>query len=249
MAASILDHRLISQRYFFPRRDCPDAVTNVAVDGAVLGCYVKAPHPDGPVLLHFHGNGEVVADYIPDWVNAFVDRGINVFLAEYRGYGASTGSPTMVTMLDDATPIFEAAAQISDQVFVYGRSVGSIYAIELVRRHPRVAGLILESSIADPLERILLRVSPAELGATADEVVAEAARTLNHKKKMESYPGPVLVFHARHDHLIDVTHGERLAAWADQRAEFVCFDRGDHNSILAFNGLEIVERVVGFVRG
>ena len=241
----MFDHHLITERYFFPRPDYPEPLTTVSVDGATLGCYVKAPHAAAPILVHFHGNGEVVADYVPDWVDAFVDRGINVFLAEFRGYGASTGVPALATMLDDVTPIFEAAAKVSDRVIVYGRSVGSIYAIELAKRHPEIAGLVLESSIADPLERIIMRVSPEELGASHDEVLAEIARVLDHKAKIEAFGGPVLVFHARYD-LLNVSHGERLARWAGENGEFVCFERGDHNTVMAFNHAEIVSRVVAF---
>ena len=247
MTTSILDHPVISERYFFPRSDFLDCPTNVAVDGAVLGCYVRAPHQNGPLLVHFHGNGEVVGDYLPDWADAFVERGINVFLAEYRGYGSSTGDPTLVRMLDDVTPIYEAAKTVSSPVFVYGRSVGSIYALELAKRHPQVAGLILESGIADPLERILLRVTPSEIGSTDDKVAAEAARHLDHKGKLSELRSPVLVFHARYDHLVDVSHGARLASWAGEDAEFVCFDRGDHNSILACNGLDIVSKTAEFI--
>ena len=89
-----------------------------------------------PTILYFHGNGEVVADqdYIAPLYN---ERSINLFAADFRGYGASTGSPNFSTMVEDAHPIFDAfLGVLSDggfkgKVFVMGRSLGSMSAIEL----------------------------------------------------------------------------------------------------------------------
>ena len=55
----------------------------------------------------------------------------------------------------------------------------------------------------------------------------------------------MLVLHARHDHLIDPSHAERVAAWA-RRGELVWFEHGDHNTILALNLPAIVEAVARF---
>ena len=52
------------------------------------------------------------------------------FLAEYRGYGGSTGEPSLVAMLDDVDAIFSALGRPAGELVVYGRSIGSIYAIE-----------------------------------------------------------------------------------------------------------------------
>jgi pimeloyl-ACP methyl ester carboxylesterase len=120
-------------------------------------------------------------------------------------------------------------------VVVFGRSVGSLFALEAVARCPGVAGLVLESGIADPLERLMLRVTPGELGAPPAAFEAEVTARLDHRAKLAGYPGPVLVLHTRHDGIVDVSHGERLAAWAAGPARLRIFEDGDHNSILAEN--------------
>jgi pimeloyl-ACP methyl ester carboxylesterase len=128
---------------------------------------------------------------------------------------------------------------------VYGRSVGSIYAIEAARRRPDLGGLIVESGIADPMERILIRIAPADLGVDRATLDHEVARHLDHRAKLGGYPGRVLVMHARHDDLISPSHAERIARWAP-RSELVWFDRGDHNTILAVNLPAIVGAVARF---
>lgn len=244
---SILDHPLISSRYFFPRPGPLDPPYWVAAKDARLACHLAKAHDEAPWLVHFHGNGEVVADYVPDLVDAWLARGINVFLAEYRGYGMSTGDPALATMLDDVDAVVVSLGMPLDRVVVYGRSVGSIFALELCRRHPECAGLIVESGIADPLERLLLRVSPQDLGVTEAAFVAEVNRLLDHERKLRGFPNPALVLHARHDHLVDVSHGERLADWAGGGGELVVFESGDHNSILLHNGAQILDRGAAFI--
>ena len=46
---------------------------------------------------------------------------------------------------------------------------------------PKRAGLIIESGIADPLERVLLRVEPEEVDATASELAAAARVFQRHR--------------------------------------------------------------------
>lgn len=232
----ILDHWLITERYFFPRPDAPAEVVEVDVGNAVLACHHHRPHPDGRTVIHFHGNGETVADYVPWFPELMEQRGLNTFLAEYRGYGASTGVPLYGRMLDDTEAIFAAAGQPEERVVVFGRSVGSTYALELVGRHPGVCGLILESGIADPLERLLIHFRPEELGVTEQELAAATTARLDHRQKLAGLEGDLLVLHAADDSLIDVHHGERLAAWGPEgRTELLVFPAGDHNAIMPAN--------------
>jgi hypothetical protein len=94
----LLDHPVLSQRLFFPRRDRPADPFLVECGGAQLACLRRARHPGAGTLLHFHGNGEVVADYAGDFADWVLDLGANVCLAEYRGYGASDGTPAWASL-------------------------------------------------------------------------------------------------------------------------------------------------------
>ncbi|MCZ7678072.1 MAG: hypothetical protein M5U28_04575 [Sandaracinaceae bacterium] len=146
-------------------------------------------------------------------------------------------------MLRDVPNVLDSLDRPLDRVFVYGRSIGSIYAIEAAHRRPAIGGLVLESGIAAPLERVLVRVHPAELGATRDDLEREARALFDHQGKLGGYPGPVLVLHAENDDMVDPSHARRNASWA-RRGELVLFERGDHNSILAYN----LPAIVGAVR-
>lgn len=244
----ILDSPIVSERYFFPRPDVVAEPLWVTVNGFRLACAAHSPLPGAPTVLHFHGNGEVVADWAQVLGAGFAALGLNTFFGEYRGYGASTGSPALVGMLSDVSAVFEAAGGNAAGTYVYGRSVGSIYAIHLAHllceRGTPPAGLILESGIADPLSRVLLRVRPRELGVSLVELEEESRLHLDHERKLRTMDCPVLVLHAKGDHLVDPDHARRAASWSG--GKLVLFERGDHNSIFHFNGDAILRAVASF---
>ena len=242
---AILDHPVLASRYFFPRPTAfPDPFV-VSTADVTLHCSRNAPHGDGPWLLHFHGNGEVVADWLDDFAPALTRSGLNVVLGEYRGYGGSSGRPALASMLDDALAITDAINVDPGRIVVYGRSVGGIYALHVAAHRP-VAGLVIESGIADVHERLLLRVSAADLGVDDARLREAVGALLDHRAKVEAFSGPMLVLHARHDMLVRPEHGVRLAQWGGDRAALELFDAGDHNTIHAFNGQRIIERVASF---
>ncbi len=241
----LLNHPLIAERYFFPGSRTPASRLSIPVAGAVLECGVHRVDPEGFVLVHFHGNAEVVADW-----QGVLDRVVNamgwdLLLAEYRGYGGSTGKPLLGQMLDDVAAVIEAAGS-PEKVVVMGRSVGSFFALEAVSRFPQIAGLILESGIADPLERLLLRASPTELGGTRSDWQALEER-LNHRDKMSGYRGPSLILHTRFDGMVDVSHARQLAEWAGGDNTLRVFESGDHNSILWQNYEEYFTLIADFL--
>jgi alpha-beta hydrolase superfamily lysophospholipase len=246
---NLLDHPLITERYFFPRPDpVPDAVL-VETNGCTLRCHRSTVPGARSTVLFFHGNGEVVADYTPWFAEQFAKLGVSTFLAEYRGYGDSSGRPVLGSMLDDVDAIVHAAAASSREIIVFGRSIGSLFAGEVVRRFPDVRGAMFESGIADVLERILIRVEPGEMATTGAQLREAVDEHLNQSAKLAAYGGPVLVLHARHDSMVDSTHGERLAAAAGNReaARLVMFARGDHNNVMTANGREYWDEVAAFV--
>lgn len=243
---SLLNHPVISERYFFPRRQpLPDA-TLVQTPVGPLACWRSAPPSDRPVLVHFHGNGEVVHDWIDVFPPVCDALGYDVFLAEYRGYGASAGRPELGAMLDDVGAIAEVVGVPPTQTVVFGRSVGSLYALEWIARYPETAGLVLESGIHDVLQRLLLRLHPRELGATLAELTQAVHERLDPVTKLRGYPGPSLILHALGDDLVTPDHAEANAA-AATNAQLILLPNGDHNSILASNAEAYLQHLGAFL--
>ena len=125
-----------------------------------IDCGFWASSKDSPSLLYFHGNGETVAGH--EWVAPLYNQcGINLFVADYRGYGFSDGKPTITNLIRDSHAIFNGFKKLvkeggyESKLFIMGRSLGSIPAIELAYHYQdELKGLIVESGSASNLRRL-----------------------------------------------------------------------------------------------
>ncbi len=235
MTDPILDHPILTSRYFYPWSNRFATPFSVQGNGFRLGCHYRHISDDLPTIIHFHGNGETVADYLGAFEQRIAGIGANLFLAEFRGYGMSTGEPALASMLDDVELIIAASGLTPDRIIFFGRSLGSLYALHGAALYPDAAGLIIESGLADPLERILVRVTPGDLDTTLEGLQQSVHTHLNQQAKISAFNGQVLIMHTRNDDLVSVSHAERLYDWANEPKELLIFDRGDHNTILAVN--------------
>ena len=109
---SILDHPAISGRYLFPQPRYVDDPFMVEVADVKLACFRRIIDPDKFTMVHFHGNGEAVADYVPNMAEMFADLDLNSLFVEYREYGSSTGLAQLVSMLGDGEAAIKAAETV-----------------------------------------------------------------------------------------------------------------------------------------
>ena len=245
---TVLDHPLVSNRYFYPRAaSIPNPHWVDAGDGSKLACYYQQVSPEAPTVVYFHGNGEVVADYLPDFPAWITQAGYNVLLAEYRGYGMSTGRPALAGMLADVVPVLDSLNLPDRKIVLFGRSIGSLYAMHGVFERPQIAGLILESGVAEISERFFLRIHPAEIGASESDVVDELKHRFDYARKLGAFQGRTLVLHTRFDDLVDVHHAELLYAAAREPKQQHIFEQGGHNDIFFRNRDTYMQLVEGFL--
>ncbi|MCI0903046.1 MAG: alpha/beta hydrolase, partial [Chloroflexi bacterium] len=114
-----LDDPNISMNSFYPRQGwtpTPEGVQDYTVnvgdgsgDGEDIGlsCRFFPVGNNSPTILFFYGNGETAIDY--DSIAPMYNQiGVNFFVADYRGYGKSGGSPSFTTMLSDANTVLDA---------------------------------------------------------------------------------------------------------------------------------------------
>ena len=125
---SRLDRPDVSLTSFYPRRnwtETPDGARDHTIPvGPDVGLSARFfPADTGTAnMLYFYGNGETAADYddIALWYNSI---GVNFFVADYRGYGMSGGSPSFSTMLSDAWQVLDYAAKMLQDGGYGGRPV------------------------------------------------------------------------------------------------------------------------------
>ncbi|MBW2144953.1 MAG: alpha/beta fold hydrolase [Deltaproteobacteria bacterium] len=243
---SSLDHPEVLALLFHPRPEWSapaegDGVEVMSIpveDGVSLGAKLHQAGKSAPVILFFHGNGEIVSDY-DDLGPMYVRMGINFFPVDYRGYGRSTGSPTVTGMMRDCHVIFDYVKQrlkqggYSGPIIVMGRSLGSASALELAAHYEdEIDGLVIESGFANIIP--LLRL----VGVDIDRLGISEKDDLHNIDKIRGFHKSVLVIHAEYDHIIPFSDGQALFnACASSDKRFLKISGADHNTIFA-KGIE-----------
>lgn len=240
---SALDHPGILAHIFHPRASArppgPNDILIPVADDVTIGACFHVAGSEAPTILFFHGNGEIVSDY-DDLGPLYTRLGINFFVVDYRGYGWSTGSPTVSAMMADGHRILDFVIQwCRDQGFtgslsVMGRSLGSGPAIELATaRSSEVENLIVESGFAST--ESLLRVLGIDPAARGIQVPA----ALDNQQKIRQWTGPALIIHGEQDQLIPFSHGQALfSACPSTEKKRVKIAGAGHNDIF-MRGLDL----------
>jgi pimeloyl-ACP methyl ester carboxylesterase len=247
-----LDVPEVLLRLFHPRPESasfqpPTSTREILIpvdQDVVIGARWYAAGKSAPTLLFFHGNGEIVADY-EELGPIYTRLGFNFFPVDYRGYGRSTGSPTVTAMMRDCGTIFAFAREwlskegFSGPLVVMGRSLGSASALELASRHQdRLDGLIVESGFAyaGPLLE-LLGVNLPALG-----FVEEAG--FRQIDKIRQWTKPLLIIHAEFDHIIPFAEGQALyEACPSAEKTLLKVASANHNDILSVGYAAYMEAV------
>jgi pimeloyl-ACP methyl ester carboxylesterase len=103
-------------------------------------------------VLYFGGNGYTIGAFAPRTMAMYRPLPVNVVLVDHRGYGGSSGTPTVQTLMDDAALVH--AEVLADPAFanlpllLHGHSLGSFMAGHVAAARP-VDGVVLESSVTD----------------------------------------------------------------------------------------------------
>ena len=113
---------------------------------------------------------------------------------------------------------------------------------------PELAGLVIESGIADPAERFLKYADLSEAGCCEADVRRAVAEQFDHQKKMAAFTNPVLILHAENDQLIPISHAERNHSWSGStNRRLIRFPYGNHNTIMPFNAAEYFQGLRDFL--
>ena len=198
-------------------------------DGVKLhGLFFKNENPKG-VILYFHGN----AGSLVGWGTValdFIELGYEVLIMDYRGYGKSGGYLKYEMLLEDAQMWYNhlASKYNQDQIIVYGRSLGTGFAIPLaVQNEPRL--LILETpfySMAD----LARRHFPGFPHSLLLRFRFPNNKLINHVQC------PVYVFHGTQDDVIPYQSAKLLEeAATEAEIEFTTIEGGGHNNLSTYS--------------
>ena len=204
-------------------------------------------------ILFLHGNAENISTHIMAvrWLPA---KQFNVFLLDYRGYGASEGAPTLAGVQDDVSSalrtLISKPGVDSDRLIVFGQSLGGAIAIHNVAHSPyrqHIRALVVESAFASHRQIVREKLSdfwltwpfqwPLSWTVSDDYSPADSVDRIS--------PIPFLIMHGDQDPIVPVHHGQRLFELAREPKQLWMVHGGGH--IQAFQSQRYRDRFVAYL--
>ena len=201
--------------------------------------------PATATIIFFHGNGGNISNV--GWVGERLsDKGFNVLLLDYRGYGRSEGrvdgEQGLYADADAAYQYVTKTLNVSPEgIVLFGQSLGTAVAADLASRK-KCAAIILESgfSSASDLATSVLPVLPRRLHFLARNRFESA-------RKLSQVNYPVLITHGDPNGTIPTEHAHRLFAAANEPKKLLMFPGAGHN-VFGSQGNRYLDVMADFIR-
>jgi fermentation-respiration switch protein FrsA (DUF1100 family) len=225
-----------------------------AKDGVRLhGWFLPAEGRAVGTVLFLHGNAENISTHLGS-VYWLPKAHFNVFLIDYRGYGASEGAPTLPGAIDDADSALRTLVARKDidphRIVILGQSLGAAIAVYVAAHSEQrsyIRALVVDSSFAS--YRGIAREKlggfwltwpfqwPLSFTVNDDYSPIDAIPLVS--------PIPVLIIHDGADQIIPEHHATSLFAAAHEPKELWLLPDGGH--IQTFNKPANRERFVRYL--
>jgi len=214
-----------------------DVYLNTADGETLHGWWLPALNdkPARGTVYFLHGNAQNISAHILN-VAWLPERGYNVFMIDYRGYGQSTGAPDIEGALQDAETgmrwLATRAPNDKRPLYLLGQSLGGALGIGLAsewiqrEEQPKLSGLILDGTFSG--FRVIAREKLGNFWLTWP-LQAPLSWTITDeyegvKKIVTVSPVPVMVIHSVKDSIIPFHHGTGLYEAAREPKELLTTD-------------------------
>lgn len=202
----------------------PVTIESVLVEnkeGNKLNCWIVKPRHQSAdaFVLFLHGNGGNILSHYPA-ATQLVERGFNVCILDYSGYGFSTSKATRSGVLSNASTVLQAMVQRNDikgkKVVIYGQSLGGHLAATVARDNEKVIdGLVVEGAFS----------SHKDVAAHMVPYIAPIARLMvreqySAKRSIKKFHKPTLVIHSSEDKMIPYRMGKKIYKAANSPKQF-----------------------------
>ncbi|MFO8028903.1 MAG: alpha/beta hydrolase [Cyclonatronaceae bacterium] len=225
--------------------------TVVTEDGEHLDSWFLEHEEARATVLYLGGNGFLMVKSRP-LIEAYAKAGVNLLLFDYRGYGMSSGTPSVEGLKKDAASAFDAAANTiaartgghnedahtaddihsenTHPVFIHGHSMGSLLAGWLVERN-QVNGYVLESpisNVSDWTEGLVPFLLKPFIRFDIDPVLARE----DNISRVANIHSPLLIIAGERDEITPVRMAETLyEASGSASRQKIRIPEGGHNDL------------------
>ena len=189
----------------------------------------------------------MVSDY-DEIFPLYHQKKINLVVADYRGYGVSTGIPTLTDLAQDAHTVFKEVREelsrrnLRKDLWVMGRSLGSISALELAYHHQEeIKGLIIESGFPSVV-RIMFHLGIPTQGMGLEKIDQGCLEGI---KKIFL---PTLIIHGEQDTLVPLENAKDIYQHLGaQEKELLVIPSATHNDIMLVGFMDYFKAIQHFI--
>lgn len=207
-------------------------VTLTSADGTRLHGW-WCPLPEGTTaapgaVLHCHGNAGNLSHRIyaiAEWQQSLR---MPIFIFDYPGYGKSEGKPSEQGCYAAGDAAYDWLTQTKgiapENILLYGDSLGGGVAVELARRRPHRALLLVRvfTSIPD-MAQLHFPWLPARW---------LVRNRFDNLEKIGHCPRPIFLAHGDCDTIVPCSYGQQVFAKAPEPKQFFLMEGCDHNDPL-----------------
>jgi fermentation-respiration switch protein FrsA (DUF1100 family) len=200
------------------------------------GWWFPAVGPAGQAkgtVLHLHGNAGNVSTHLP--MVAWIPKaGFNLLTFDYRGFGHSSGTPSLNGIVDDGQAALKWLRQQPgvdpQRLIVLGQSLGGATATRLVARdHDGVKLLVLDCPFASYRGIATDAVQGTWLAAVAPAaVLALPDPSLDPVSAIRELKVPLFLMHSSDDAVVPIAHGRQLFAAAPEPKQWLEVQHTQH---------------------
>ncbi|KAL0919188.1 hypothetical protein M5K25_011267 [Dendrobium thyrsiflorum] len=185
----------------------------------IVAVYVRNPAAKLTVL-YSHGNAADIGQIYELFIELSVHLRVNLIGYDYSGYGQSTGKPSELNTFADIEAVYRCLEEtygiLSQDIILYGQSVGSGPTLDLATRLPCLKAVVLHSPILSGL-RVMYPVKRTYWFDIFKNI-----------DKIQLVNCPVLVIHGTDDDVVNCSHGKKLWELCKEKYEPLWIKGGNH---------------------
>ncbi len=206
-------------------------------DNETLDAWFLEREGANKTIIYYGGNGFLMMKSRP-LINAYADLPVHLLMIDYRGYGRSTGEPTVDGVKTDAKAAYQLAKNNlpvePGPIYVHGHSMGSFLAT-YIADSVDVAGYILESPITD-VDSWTKRLVPALLRPFVRFDIEDSIKAQNNIEPVKRIKEPLLIIGGEQDEITPFRMAEELHEKSPSREKsLVRIENGNHNDLPTFS--------------
>ncbi len=196
-----------------------------------------------PVILFCHGNAGNISHRL-DNIKFLLERGLPVFIFDYRGYGKSAGRPSETGLYRDGLAAYDFLVNQknipADRIVLFGRSLGAAITIEIALKR-KIRSLIIESAFTSS-KGMAKTLFPFSL------ISFFLPSHYNNLEKIARVKVPKLIIHGEEDDIVPFYMGQEIYHVAQDPKYFFPIKNAGHNDTYIVGGRKYFEALSSFAK-